>query len=366
MEEKGASDLNLLALAYVREIGPVSIRRLLDRFGKADRIFSASLKALAQVEGISERKAKAIKDFSMWKQVEADREQMAKIGVKIVSEWDDNYPVSLKELPDRPVFLFARGDIIPEDRYAVAVVGTRNPTPYGEHFAGEISAELSRMGLTIVSGVARGVDTAAHTGALKAEGRTIGVLGSGPDVPYPRENAGLMERMSRSGAVITEFPPGTAPNRENFPRRNRIISGLSLGVLVVEAAADSGSLITAGLALEQGKEVFSVPGSVNSENSKGTNQLIKKGAKMVTGAGDILEELSPVLKGFIAEARKKAIPDLTGDEDRLLKTLGPEPRHVDEISRELGMDTPKLLGILLSLELKGVVAQSAGKKFFIC
>ena len=244
--------------------------------------------------------------------------------------------------------------------------------------AESLGAGLARKGFTVVSGLARGIDSAAHWGALKAAGRSIAVMGSGLDVPYPPENAGLMRKLAANGAVITEFPPGTAPNKENFPRRNRIISALSLGILVVEAGKGSGSLITADCALEQGKEVFAIPGNISSAFSRGTNELIKKGARVVTGVDDIVEELAPVLKGFIAEGKTASctteppeqpvspVDELSADERLAVGALGPEPRHIDEIAREIGFGAPRMMGVLLSLELKGVVRQSAGKKFFIC
>jgi DNA processing protein len=362
-----APDRYLLALTYVEDIGPVTIKKLVHRFGSAQNVFAVSLKELMQVEGVHNRKAlKGIKEFSRWTEVERDLEKAASEGARIVFQDESGFPPGLANLPDAPLYVYMKGDVRPEDRFAVAVVGTRTPTHYGTSMAESISSDLARMGITVVSGLARGVDTAAHKGALKAGGRTIGVMGSGIDVPYPPENKALMGNIAASGCVISEFAPGTPPNRENFPRRNRIISGLSLGVLVVEAAKDSGSLITASIALEQGKEVFSVPGNITSVHSKGTNDLIKQGARMVTCAQDILEELAPVLRGFIARPKERVIPSLTEEEKSVVGALGPEPRHVDEISRELGLRAASVLGVLLTLELKGVVKQAAGKKFFIC
>jgi len=245
----------------------------------------------------------------------------------------------------------------------VAVVGSRKPTPYGAAVAHGMAKELSAIGLTVVSGLARGIDTAAHTGAL-ISGRTIAVMGSGLDVPYPPENKGLMERISADGFVMTEFPPGTKPLKENFPRRNRLISGLSMGVLIVEAGADSGALITARHARAQGKEVFSVPGNISSPASTGTNELIRGGAKVVVSAKDILKELAPVLKGFI-KSEKKAKIEITEEEKALCDILSGEPVHVDEILRAAGMPPQKALPVLLGLELKGVIRQMEGKRFYL-
>jgi DNA processing protein len=358
-------DLYAIGLSYIKDIGPVSIRKLTGVFGGAEAVFNASLKELTGVVG--DHRAQAIKNFSGWDLIEKDLEKLDDEGVKIVSITEDAYPAHLKEISNPPTLLFIRGSFIPEDRYAVAIVGSRVPTTYGTSQAERMAGELARMGFTIVSGFARGIDTAGHRGAVQAGGRTIAVMGSGIDVPYPAENKHIMEKIATCGAVISEFPPGTPPDRANFPRRNRIISGLSLGVLVVEAAKDSGSLITAALALEQGKEVFSMPGNITSANSKGTNELIKKGARVVTRAEDILEELAPVLKGFLKKpANQKPLPELTLEEKRITSVLSPEPRHVDDIARELGMSAQEILGHLLSLELKGVLKQTAGKKFFIC
>jgi len=365
LKKKAPVDLHLLALSYIKDIGPVSIKKLTGVFGGAEAVFGASLKGLSQV--IGENKAQAIKEFNNWEGIKRDMEKVEKEGARIISIEEAEYPSLLKEIPNPPALLYLKGGFIPEDRYAVAIVGTRNPTVYGSTQAEEIAAELARMGFTIVSGFARGIDTAGHRGAVRAGGRTIAVLGSGIDVPYPSENKHIVEKIARSGAVISEFPPGTPPDRQNFPRRNRIISGLSLGVLVVEAAKDSGSLITAGLALEQGKEVFSMPGNITSANSKGTNELIKNGAKVVTGADDVLEELAPVLKGFLKRPKeKKVMPELSPEERRIVAVLGPDPRHIDEVARELGIGAADMLTHLLSLELKGVLKQTAGKKFFLC
>jgi DNA processing protein len=216
--------------------------------------------------------------------------------------------------------------------------------------------------------MARGIDSASHKGALRTNGRTIAVLGSGIDVPYPRENKKLMEAIISSGAVISEFPLGAAPLREHFPRRNRIISALSLGVLVIEATVDSGSLITVGYALEQGKEVFALPGNITSTNSKGTNNLIKKGAKLVESSEDIIEEISMQIKGLLKEKRsisEKKLPSMTDEEKKLYSLLDSEPKHIDSIIRHTEMLSSKVLSLLLSLELKGIVRQAEGKRFFL-
>jgi DNA processing protein len=262
------------------------------------------------------------------------------------------------------VVLFVRGDILPEDRFAVAIVGSRKLTHYGALVAETLSADLASMGFTIVSGMARGVDSLSHMGALRAGGRTVAVLGSGVDVPYPPENKTLMDKIAGSSCVISEFLPGTPSDKENFPRRNRIISGLSLGVIVVEAASGSGALLTAGYAADQGREVFAVPGNITSSNSEGTNELIRNGAVLIRKAEDVIEELAPVLKGFI-RAKGRVRIQVTGKEERVCGLLSGEPKQIDIISRERGLPASEALGILLGLELKGAVKQITGKRFYL-
>ena len=353
-----------IALSDVPDIGPVTARKLLAIYKKPEAVFKAPYKELANIRGIGPAKAKNIKGYSEWGKIDAQLKKLDANGIKIVSFSNKDYPEMLKNIEDAPIVLYIKGIIQKEDRYAVAIVGSRKYSSYGKLAAEKLSSELSSMGFTIVSGMARGIDTLAHTAAINSGGRSIAVLGSGIDVPYPPENRGLMEKLAASGCVISEFPPGTLPERENFPKRNRIISGLSLGVLVVEATADSGSLITASCALEQGKEVFAVPGNINSVNSNGTNELIKKGAKLVQSAEDVIEELAPILKGYI-RTREKANIELSVEEKRLCDIMTAEPKHVDMLSRESKMPAQKVLGILLSLELNGIAKQAEGKKFFL-
>lgn len=353
-----------VALTDVPEIGPVTAKKLLAIYKKPEAIFNATYKELSAIRGVGASKAKNIKEYSRFKNIETQLKVLESKGIRIVAINDKEYPESLKNTEDSPVILYAKGMMQKEDRYAIAIVGSRRYSPYGKLTAEKLSSELASMGFTIVSGLARGIDTLAHASAIKSGGRSIAVLGSGIDVPYPPENKGLMEKISMSGCVISEFQPGTKPDKENFPRRNRIISGLSLGVLVVEATADSGSLITTSYAVEQGREVFAVPGNINSKNSIGTNALIKKGAKLVQNAEDVIMELAPVLKGFIKMKEKSKI-ELSVDEQRLCDIMTAEPKHVDLLSRESNMSASKVLGILLGLELKGVVKQAEGKRFFL-
>ena len=353
-----------IALSLVPEIGNVTFRKLLSLFGTPEAVFHESRERLASIEGIGERRAANIKNFSGWREAEKQLSRLQGMNARAISFQSAEYPAMLRQVEDAPVLLYVRGTIHDEDRFSIAVVGSRNTTPYGRVMAERLSSELCAAGFTIVSGMARGIDTIAHMGAIRSEGRTIAVLGSGMDKPYPSENRGLMERITDSGYVASEFPLGTKPNRENFPRRNRLISGLALGVVVIEAAAGSGALITADFALEQNREVFAVPGNVTSPNSAGTNELIKRGAKLIRNSDDILEELSPMLKGFV-KARTKESTEITDDEKRLCDILTGEPMHIDALSRELSLPPAKALTLLLNLELKGIARQAEGKRFYL-
>src|SRR5208337_221165 len=293
----------LLALSSIDNIGHATTARLLSAFHSPEAIFEAGLSDLAAVAGISSAKAKKIKEFDRWDRVEREIEKAKNNNIRIITLFDKEYPESFRHLDNAPAFLYLKGSLIEEDRFALAIVGSRIMSEYGSKIAADLSYQLAMSGLTIVSGMARGIDTVSHAAALKAGGRSIAVLGCGLDICYPSENKGLMNALSASGCVLSEFPLGTRPVRENFPRRNRLISGLSLGVLVVEATARSGSLITAGLALDQGKEIFAVPGNITSSNSDGTNGLIRRGAKPVQSATDILEELSPQIKGLLRSVK---------------------------------------------------------------
>ncbi len=361
------SDLDYwLALNHLPDIGPVVARRLLSAFGSPEYIFRAPAAELRRVPGIGENRMHGITTFNKWDMVRKEMEAVEKKKVTLITLDDPAYPEGLKRINSAPPMLYVKGDLRESDKFGIAIVGSRASSHYGMQVAEKMGHRLASTGLTVVSGMARGVDTASHTGALNAGGRTIAVLGSGIDVPYPAANRGLMKKIESSGAVISEFPMGTLPNKENFPRRNRIISALSLGVVVIEASLDSGSLITVGYALEQGKEVFAVPGNITSGTSRGTNDLIKKGARLVEHAEEVIDELRPQLKGILREERlnsQKPLPAMTGDEKRVYNHLGTEPRHIDTIIREINISTGRALSLLLGLELKGIVRQSEGKHF---
>lgn len=360
-------ELCLAALCSIPLLGPVTTRRLLRAFGSARAVFEAKAPELMSVEGVSEKRAEAVREFRGWEAFEKKLESLAADGVSLAYHGGPGYPGALKALgEDAPVMLYLRGQVREDDRFALAVVGSRDASTYGRNITEQVCSELGSLGFTLVSGLARGIDTAAHRGCLGAGGRAIAVLGAGIDVVYPRENRWLLEEVSASGAAISEFPPGTPPYQSNFPIRNRLISGLSLGVLVVEAAARSGSLITARHALEQGKEVFAIPGSIVSETSRGTNELIKQGAKVVTAASDIVEELAPQLRGFVRalKKRKEEVP-VSAEEKTLCDVMSGEPAHIDDLSRQSGMPPARALAVLLGLELRGIVKQNEGKRFYL-
>jgi DNA processing protein len=364
------SDLKaLLALSFIDDIGCVTTGKLLSAFKSARAIFDAGLSELAAAGETSLSKARKIKEFDAWDKVDVEIERAKQLDVKIISILDKEYPEPLSHITTAPPILFVKGGLIPEDRFALAVVGSRRMSEYGRKISADLSYSLAEAGLTIVSGMARGIDTAAHSASLKAGGRTIAVLGCGLDICYPSENRELMKAICKSGSVVSEFPFGAWPARENFPRRNRLISGLSLGVLVIEAAARSGSLITARFALEQGKEVFAVPGNITSTNSEGTNTLIKRGAKPVQRAEDVIEELAPQIKEMLrpvkGESRGHGRLEINDEEKAICNILGSDSKHIDHIARELRMPAARLSGMLLELELKGIVRQTEGNNFSI-
>jgi DNA processing protein len=355
---------HLLRLLSIPRIGPLKVRALIQHFRDPAAVFDASPRELIKVRGIDQKLASAIahdRDGETFADDQMRRAQRA--GVRIISEWDDEYPGLLKRIYDPPPLLFIRGTFTGSDDAALALVGTRMPSPYGRQAAEEWSKELVGRGFTIVSGLARGIDTVAHQSALTAGGRTIAVVGSGLDVPYPPENQRLHERIAESGAVVSEFPMGTKPDAQNFPRRNRIISGCSLGTLIIESGQDGGAMITASIALDQNREVFALPGSVFEPRSIGPHRLIQSGrAKLVHSLDDILTEL-----GCSAPQQARVAPppppDLTLFEQAMVESLGPEAVHIDDIAERANLSPSDALVTLLSLEFKGVVRQLPGKFF---
>jgi len=291
---------------------------------------------------------------------EKEEERARRLGAKIVTAWDDDYPGMLRQIPDPPLVLYVRGTLLGCDRDAVALVGSRTATEYGRITAGKIGRDLALRGVTVVSGMARGIDTAAHRGALEGGGRTIAVLGTGIDRIYPAENRALAQEIAARGALVTEFPFGSRPEKHHFPLRNRVVSGLSLGVVVVEAAERSGALITGALALDQGREVFAVPGNITSPRSIGPNRLLKEGAKAVTAVEDILEEF-PRLRN--RRPREEQEVPLSSDERDLLATVGREPISVDDLIRRSTAPANRTLSLIGMLESKGLITQQAGRRY---
>lgn len=334
-------------------------RRLVEQFGTPEAVLQASRKALLAVDGVGVVTVDAIVSHDYRPAADKEMAAFAKSGARLISILSAEYPRLLLQIDDPPPYLYVKGDLVP-DELAVAVVGSRRASRYGLMVTEKFSRELAEQGVTIVSGLARGVDTAAHSGALVGGGRTIGVLGCGIDVVYPAENAKLYAEIESSGAVISEFPMGTAPLAENFPRRNRIVSGLSTGVLVVEAAEGSGSLITARLALDQGRDVFAVPGNINSAVSRGTNILIRDGAKLVLSVEDIFDELPVRKRSTPAQVPKGPFPGLSPDERLVWDAVVDEPLHIDEITFKSKLTAGEVSAILLRLELKGAVTQLPG------
>lgn len=356
------------ALKSVPGIGNHLYKRIIKRFKSPEAAFGASLGELTQIEGVSEKLANAIRKHKTPADAKKEIDLISEKGFRIVTMTDPDYPPLLLEIPDPPPFLYVSGSL---DGYSdkVAVVGSRNATDYGVSMTKILCADLASYNITVVSGMARGIDTAAHEGALNGNGKTIAVLGSGLERIYPAQNRNLFKMISENGAVISEFPLMTEPDAFNFPARNRIISGLSLGTVVVEATKRSGSLITARLAADQNREVFAVPGSIQSFKSTGTHTLIKQGAKLVENAKDIIDELSHFLKP--ENNTRKSGKEETGsfnvclspDESLVLNALEPYPIHIDELARKIKIDPGKLSGILLKLEVHDIVRQSPGKLF---
>jgi len=354
---------HILALLEIKDLGSVSIRKIIQTFGSAIKVFYLQPEEIASLTGIKLDIATKIKSFNNWQKIDNFINLCEKRQIKILSITDEEYPQLLKEIYDPPAVLFCKGTLLPQDNFGLAVVGSRKLTDYGKRVTEKFSFELASCGITIVSGLARGIDSVAHLSALSAQGRTIAVLGSGILKIYPPENKKLSEQIIQSGAILSEFYPETPPKRENFPKRNRIISGMTLGTLVTEATTNSGALITAKLALEQGREVFAVPGNITSKNSEGTNFLIKNGAKLVQKIDDILEEIKPFipsLKESIISLESNIKVDLNNEENAIFSLLD-RPLNLDEIVINTELSISRVLEILLKLEINGLITRFEGK-----
>ncbi len=358
-----------LLLNLIPDVGSLRLKRLLDHFGCPERVWGATVQDLQQVQGIGSPLARRIATGCRDERLLGEELLLAqRHGVRILTREDADYPKALRDIPDPPVVLYVRGVLAVEDA-AVALVGSRRASLYGLEVAERLAYELAARGVTIVSGLARGIDGAAHRGALKAGGRTVAVLGNGLSDVYPPEHAALAEQIASRGAIVSEYPMRMAPLAQNFPRRNRLISGLSLGVVLVEAAQRSGALVTCDCALEQGREVFAIPGRINSVTSQGTHQLLRDGAKLVTCAEDILEELRlaprPVPRGARpgSAGQEDVGRPLTDEEQCLLAQLSPgEPLDFDTVAVKAGLPPAACAATLLALELKRRVKQLPGKR----
>lgn len=372
MEKINVKDL--LILSCIPGIGHNRLRSLVTHFKNSTDALNSSAREIINIEGFNKKLAVTISafkksgDYHKAEQYAVHQlSKMNKSDGRIITLWDDEYPDLLKKIYDPPCYLFIKGNLKKEDKYSIAIVGTRNPSTYGVTMTEKFTQELARLGITIVSGLARGIDSVAHSSALKVGGRTIGVTGSGIDVIYPPENKNLYSRIAQSGGVISEYAMGTKPDAGNFPRRNRIVSGMTLGTIVVETGIDGGAMITANTALDQNRDVFAVPGLITDVRALGCNTLIRDGrAKLITSVDDVLSELSTKLKPLFREVtkhEKKLDISLSLFEKKIYDVLNDEPIHIDLLAGKSDMPTSDALVNLLSLEFKGLVKQLPGKMF---
>lgn len=354
-----------IALSRVRGLGGVGFKKLAAHYADPRAALRASAADLAQVPGLSKEAIEGLLGFSEWREAEADARRMVDHGFSILPFTAPDYPARLRAIADPPPVLYVYGTLSADDARAVAVVGSRSASDYGRRVARSICRGLAALGVTVVSGMARGIDGIAHESTLDRGGRTIAVLGCGVDRVYPPEHDRLYERIQRQGAVLSELPFGTRPAAFNFPARNRLISGLSLGVLVVEATEKSGSLITASLALEQNREVFAIPGEIGSSRSRGTHRLIRQGAKLVESADDIIEEIAPQLRHSPAALpARRELPDQCGQDSRQIFALLQEHTlHIDQVIEMSGLGSAQVARILLELELQGFLRQLPGQRY---
>jgi DNA processing protein len=356
-----------IALGRISGMGPARFRKIIEFFGNAGNAFSASVTDFACVEGVERKHADAIIAGRSCDGAAVEIDKAEKNGIKIIASFMPEYPAVLKTLYDYPSVIYVRGALSAKDAFSVAVVGTRRNTVYGKAVCEYIAGELAGIGITVVSGLARGIDTFAHRSALDNGGRTVAVLGNGLLHHYPPENRKLEDSIAERGALISEFPLDTMPDKQNFPRRNRIISGLSLGVVVIEAGRESGALITAASALEQGKDVFAVPGSIFSKYSAGPHSLIKQGAKLVESVEDVISEIN-LLKGLAEKIVKATGPTENGElpggaAGALYGSIGFEPVHIDVLASKLNLPVERLSLDLLELVMSGKVCELPGKMY---
>ena len=368
--EKGApvSDQDCapwLALGRIKGVGGVNFKKITMRFADPTAIFRASPAELAEIEGLHRDVIDNVANFADWAEVDDEIKRARAAGIKMIPFSAAAYPSRLRAIADPPPLLYVRGEIGSDNDRAVAIVGSRSASEYGRRVARDLARGLVSFGFTVISGMARGIDGTAHESAIRAGGRTVAVLGCGVDRAYPPEHEMLYRRISESGAVISELPLGARPIAFNFPARNRLISGLSLGVVVVEATEKSGSLITASLAAEQGREVFAVPGEAGASRSRGSHRLIRQGAKLVETVDDIIEEVAPQLArhgGDAASPSARTLPENSGPAARqIFALLNQSSLQVDQVIEQTGFAAPQVLQVLLDLELQGFISQTPGK-----
>lgn len=356
-----------IALNMIEKVGPVRLRHLLGIFENPETILKASSEQLACVEGIGRDIARCISDWESQVDLVAELNRIQEYGCSVVTNEDPIYPQSLKEIYDPPIVLYVKGQLEERDHHGVAIVGSRMTTPYGLESARRLAYQLGQAGVTVVSGGARGIDTAAHQGCLRANGRTIAVIGSGLDIIYPAENRGLFENIAEQGAVITQFPFRRKADRQSFPIRNRIVAGMSLGTLVVEANRTSGALITANMAVDYGRQVFALPGRIDSPRSKGCHALIKNGAKLCESAEDILSEfeyLFPPSSSSVRDSTPTPVSIPLSDEETVIwNLLEAAESHLDELIRGSRLPTAKVSVLLMGMEMKGLVKRLPGQVY---
>jgi DNA processing protein len=358
----------LIALNLIEHVGPVRARSLLEHFGDAPKILAASKSALLRVRNIGDETAEAISSWEKTIDLPGELKRISDFGCHVLIQSDENYPASLREIYDPPLVLYIKGELTAKDKNAVAMVGSRQTTHYGIETARKLAYQLAYVGVTVVSGGARGIDTAAHQGALAAKGRTVCVLGTGVNIVFPPENKDLFGRIAENGAVVTQFPFNRNGDKQSFAIRNRIIAGMTLGTVVVEADLHSGALITSNFATEYGRQVFAVPGRIDSPRSKGCHDLIKKGAKLCEGAEDILSEFEYLFPGSNrppSPGETGVLPaiELSQNEQKVFDALDDEERSIDEVIRKSGLPSSAVSVALLSLEMKHVIKQLPGKLF---
>lgn len=354
-----------IVLNMLPTMGPVRLRRLIEVFGSPEKILTAPRDRLRAVDGIGAEVATQIANWESTVDLPSELQRVHASGARVITPAEPEYPRSLREIHAPPIVLYLWGEIMERDHHAMGVIGSRRTTHYGTEAAKKLSYQLAYAGLTIISGLARGIDTAAHQGALAAKGRTIAVIGSGLGHLYPPENAALAEKIrSGNGAVVSEFSMTVEPDRQTFPMRNRIISGASQGILVVEAGLNSGALITASQAVEQGRSVYAVPGHINAPSAMGSNRLIQQGAKLVMDAADILDDLQILLpEAKVQTAAARPLPEMSAAERSVYEAIDTSETAIDSIAAKCNLPTPTVSSTLLRLELKRLVKQLPGNHF---